>query len=303
MSRADEDGTRPEPVAGTFRTADGLRLHYRRWSSGESHAALAIAHGVAEHGGRYEWLATRLADRGLSVYALDHRGHGASPGPRVHIDRWHRYVDDFERFLARVAGDPPGRPVFALGHSMGALIALEAAIRRGESTPAPPGTALAGVVASAPPLRPTGLAKPHLIFIARVLSRVLPRVSLRLGIDPDALSRDPEVGRRYEDDPLVARRATVRWGTEVLRAVEWIEANASAIRIPLLILHGESDRMVTADGSRWLAREVGAELKLYPGGYHEPHNDLCRENVVRDIADWMAAITSRRSEEQEKEGP
>ncbi len=293
MIRSDADR---RATSGTVRTADHLPLHYARWLGGEAWAALAIAHGVAEHGGRYDRLATRLAGQGIGVYAVDHRGHGASPSPRVHVDRWGRYTDDFERFLEEVAGDLPGRPVFALGHSMGALIALEAATRRDGADPAPPRIPLAGVVASAPPLRPTGLAKPHLVLIARLLSRVVPRFPLDLGIDPYALSRDRDVGRRYEDDPLVERRATVRWGTEVLRALKWIEANASAIRIPLLILHGESDRLVTADGSRWLAREVGAELKLYPGAYHEPHNDLCREEVARDIVAWMSAITGRRAE-------
>jgi alpha-beta hydrolase superfamily lysophospholipase len=255
-------------------------------------AAIAIAHGVAEHGGRYAAFAERLARLSIAVHVMDLRGHGRSGGVRVHVDRWSRYVEDMRSFLELVGTQRGDCPLFLLGHSLGALIALDLAIdvaRRPLGVGGPQ-----GVISGAAAIDPGGVAKPHLVAIARLLSRVTPRVSLDLGIEPAALSRDPAVVHAYRDDPLVERRATVRWGTEVLKAAESIRRRAEEIRLPTLVYHGEADRLTSPDGSRQLASSLtgsDVQLKTYPDVYHEPHNDLCADEVARDVAEW---VTTRR---------
>lgn len=196
--------------------------------------------------------------------------------------------------VARRAAGFAGPP-FVFGHSMGALIALELAIEEGrrgaEGDAAPLGGAgpAAGWISSGAGIRPAGIARPHLVFLARLLSRVTPRLSLDLGIEAEALSRDPAVIEAYRRDPLVRKRATVRWGAEALAAIDRIVEGASAIEGPLLVLHGADDPLAEAEGSRWLASAVGpnAELRVYPEVLHEPHNDPGPGDPLDDLVDWI----------------
>ncbi len=243
---------------------------------------VAILHGIGEHSGRYQSLVKHLSESGFAVCGFDHRGHGRSPGRRGHIGSWSEYRDDVGAFLAHLRGEFPGSKVFLYGHSLGALIAAEYTLSHQEG--------LAGLIVSGIPLKPTGVAKPHLVAMARILSRILPSFSVSLGVNAGALSRDEAVVRAYDADPLVHHRASMRWGTETLAAIERLRSRASAIRVPILILHGEADAVNSVEGSRELLAKVSSsdrKLQVYAGGFHEPHNDLQREQVSRDVEEWL----------------
>ncbi|WP_297853654.1 alpha/beta hydrolase [Meiothermus sp.] len=243
---------------------------------------LLIIHGFGEHSGRYENLAQHLAAQGYAVYAPDLRGHGGSEGQRGHIDRWLDYRSDLAtlyRYMEIWEGSVPG---FLYGHSMGSLVVLE------YLTGQAPG--VRGAIVSGVLLEPGQPAHPLLVAAARFLSRHWPNAPLWLNLSPKALSRDPEVVRAYRKDPLVHNRASARWGTEVLRTIELVKEEVKSIQRPLLILHGEADTISRVEGARWLFREVSSadkELRIYPGGFHEPHNDLCKDQVLQDISEWL----------------
>lgn len=300
MSAATEEPTASE---GWLTAGDGTRLHLRSWRpAAPPSAALAVVHGVGEHAGRYGAFADLLARRGVAVHAFDHRGHGLSGGPPVHVDRWERYVDDLDRFLIRTGAGPAADvPLFLLGHSMGSLVALEWAARnsgtagpgRAEGTEEPAG-GVAGLITSGAVLDPHGIAKPWKVAAAKLLSRLVPRFALSLGIAGEDMSRDPDVVRAYRDDPLVRGRATARWGAEALAAVARVRNAAPSIRLPLLALHGADDPLASPEGSRWLAGVWGGDdvrLEIVPDALHEPHNDRCRARVAALVAAWIAART------------
>lgn len=270
-----------------FAGAGGLELYCRSWRPEEDpRAVVVLVHGVGEHGGRYVNVVGRLVDEGYAVYGYDQRGHGASPGPRVHIDRWSEYREDLRACLDSVAEQVPRRPLVVYGHSMGALVVLDYLLQR------PRG--VEGAIVSGVPIEPAGVGRPHLVALARALSGVLPRISVDLGLDPGALSRDPAVVDAYRADPLVTSRATLRWGTESLGAVRRIKAGMAGIEVPLLVLHGEADRLNLVEGARALFEGVPhpvKELRIYPGVHHEPHNDLGHEQVADDVAQWLDRLT------------
>jgi alpha-beta hydrolase superfamily lysophospholipase len=273
-----------EHEEGTFQGVGGLALYYQNWRPPEDpRGILAIVHGFGEHSGRYPNVVDYLVPRGYAVYGCDLRGHGRSPGQRGHINEWGEYRADVRAFLQFAAEEEPGRPVFLLGHSMGALIVLDYVIRHPEG--------LAGTVLSSVPIDPVGVAKAHLVAIARLLSRLWPRFPLQVGLDTSALSRDPAVVRAYEEDPLVHGQASARWGTESLDIVEWLKTHAAELTIPTLVVHGEADRLDSLDGVRVLfdqARSADKELRVYPGSYHEVHNDLDYPQMVSDLEAWLA---------------
>ena len=72
---------------GKFSGLGDLQLYYQYWlPQGELKAILMVAHGFAEHSGRYDHVAKYFIERSYAVYALDHRGHGKSEGERVHVE-------------------------------------------------------------------------------------------------------------------------------------------------------------------------------------------------------------------------
>ena len=273
---------------GRFIGSGGLELHWWCWrSESVPQAAVALVHGVGEHSGRYANVVGPLVEGGYAVYGYDQRGHGRSPGLRVHIDRWAEYRDDLGAFLRLVAGEERDRPLVVYGHSMGALVVLDYLLQDPRE--------LAGAIVSGVPLEPAGIGSPLLVVVARALSGVRPRHSVNLGLDAAALSRDAAVVEAYRADPLVTPRATVRWGAESLDTVRRVKEGMSRIDLPLLVLHGEDDRLNLAEGARALVEAVphpDKTLHVYPGGYHEPHNDVGHEQVAADVVGWLDCLTN-----------
>lgn len=247
-----------------------------------------LVHGVCEHCGRYSNLVEPLVADGYAVYGYDQRGHGISPGQRVHVGRWAEYREDLAAFVRFVSGIAPGTPVVLYGHSMGSLVVIDYLLHKPEQ--------VAGAVISGVPLEPAGVGSPALIRIARLLTGIAPRLPVDLGLDAAALSRDPDVVRAYRDDPLVTSRATVRWGTESLDTVRRVRVAMGALDTPLLIVHGEADRLNLPEGARELfeaAAAGGKEIRIYPDVHHEPHNDLGHERLAGDVLSWLEQATRR----------
>lgn len=116
-----------------LRGAGGLRIYWQSWAGQSApRAVVVIAHGASEHSGRYRHVAERLVGEGYAVYALDHRGHGRSGGPRPVIDRMENAVADLDSLIVLAADAHPGSQVFLLGHSMGGAISLRYAMAHQE---------------------------------------------------------------------------------------------------------------------------------------------------------------------------
>lgn len=268
---------------GWFGGNGGLNLYYQAWSARRTplRGVVVIVHGVGEHCGAYRHVVEQLAPAGFALYGFDLRGHGRSPGRRGHINSWDDFRQDLRAFLRLVAEQRPGLPRFLLGHSLGGVIVLDYALRYPEG--------LSGVVAIGPAIGEIGIS-PALMRLARLVARVWPTFSLRTGLDASALSRDPGVVAAYRADPLVHGVGSARLGAELERAVAWVQAHAAELRVPLLIQHGEADRLARPDGSRRFVASVTApdkELHEYPGAFHQVHNDLCHAAATAELLAWL----------------
>ncbi len=269
---------------GKFPGFDGIELYYQRWRTDSApRAVVAIVHGLGEHSGRYANVVSCLVPDGFTVYGFDLRGHGRSPGQRGAINSFSEYVEDVKAYLQFVAAQEPGRPLFLYGHSLGGLIVLNYV----EHYP----QGLKGVISSGPAVGKLGVS-PLLFALARVLSVVAPKLSMNNGLDVTAISRDAAVVKAYTSDPLVHPLGTPRLATEMAAAGQYANAHAAEIKLPLLIVQGGADRICVPEGSRAFFDKMTADDKQrieYPGVYHEPHNDLGWEKVVRDIEGWIVA--------------
>ncbi len=266
----------------------GLDLHAQAWlPDGGARAVIVLAHGLGEHSGRYARTASDLVARGYAVYALDHRGHGRSPGPRANIGRFEHLVSDFCAFAGRATRQHLDTPVVLLGHSMGGAVAFAAALRLQQQQQ------LRGLILSAPALATGEPVPPLRRLVAHMLSLVAPDTGL-LKLQPSHVSRDPVVVRDYAADPLVHHGAIpARTLVELLAAMQAFPAQAPRLSLPTLVLHGTADRLVPLSGVRPLYQTLGARIrtiKYYEGLFHEVLNEPERAQVLDDIEQWLATV-------------
>lgn len=281
--------TTPAHREGTFTGVGGVSIFWQAWlPPGPCRGVVVIAHGAGEHSGRYLHVAGRLVREGYAVYALDHRGHGRSAGPRALVDRMDNLVADLDTLVLQAADEQgaqarSGVPVFLLGHSMGGLVALCYALRHQDRLDA---LALSG------PLAAIEAAPAAVQIAAKVLSAVAPRLPV-YGVDPTLVSRDPAVVAAYESDPLVRHgKLPVRTVAELAAAVESLPGAVPRITVPTLILYGEADKICPPEGSVMLSERIGATdrtIKSYPGLYHEILNEPEQDQVMDDLCAWLGA--------------
>jgi alpha-beta hydrolase superfamily lysophospholipase len=267
---------------GKLTGVGGLERYWQRWVPDAVRATVVISHGASEHSSRYAWTAEQLGARGYATYALDHRGHGHSAGPRAYIDRMDNVVADLDRVVDTAR---QGGRLFLLGHSMGGCVALTYTIRHQEK--------LDGLILSAP-LAALEAASPVTRLAGRVLSAIAPRLGV-YDIDSSAVSRDPQVVRDYDADPLNYHgKLPARTVAELTTSVASFPEAVTRITVPTLVMHGTDDRLVPPAATDMLEARLGSSDKTvirYEGLYHEILNEPERDHVVGDIADWLDAHT------------
>ena len=264
----------------THTTPDGATLLVRDWPpTGSPWAQLLLVHGVGEHAGRYERTGGILAAAGIAVTAFDLRGHGGSSGRRGDVERWTDLTGDVGRLLAEVRMSAEGRPVVLMGHSMGGLICLDAVLS-GAATPD-------RLILSSPGLGDGLPAWQH--RLAPLMARLRPTMVIKNAWDSSALSRDPEVARAADTDPLNLNGSTVRLGAQAFAAQDRVNAGIAALTIPTFVTHGGEDPLVPPRTSERLGALPGLTRRLYPTLRHETLNEPEGPQVAADMIAWLRA--------------
>jgi alpha-beta hydrolase superfamily lysophospholipase len=269
-------------------TRDGLRLY--AWvcrPTGPIQGVIALIHGMGEHSRRYDHLTAYWASNGYASAGFDLRGHGRSQGPRGHTPSFEHLMDDIALFTAQVAQELPGYPLYLYGHSMGGNLALNFLIRRQP--------ALTAGIASAPYLRLAFEPPKFKLILARLLYRILPALTFPSGLDASCLSHDPEVVRRFREDPLVHDRISVAFFTGIQAAGEDALNRAAELTLPVLVMHGSADRITSPAASEAFVTSSNgrATFKGWPGYFHELQNEPEWQPVARFVLDWLNQFARR----------
>lgn len=250
----------------------GGRLYYQWWRPDrEPTAHVVVSHGYAEHGGRYRHVATALTAAGLGVWIPDHRGHGRSEGPRADIESVAAAVGDLDLFVDLVQAEAAGAPLFLVGHSMGGLIATAYAQAHQDRLR---GLALSGALVH---------VAPEVVALAELDE--IPDLGLA-----DAVSSDPAVVQAYKDDPLVYLGPPPRGFLRATGQVDEVRSGLGNITIPILVMHGSADLLVSPQALRDIVAGVSSEdlmARLWPGLWHEIFNEPDQGKVLALLTAWI----------------
>jgi lysophospholipase len=268
---------------------DGFEFYTQTWKAGKTkpEKVIVVQHGFGEHSGRYQNLIAALEDEKASVYALDARGHGKTPGKRGHISDFNLYASDLAVLVQKARAENKGVPIFLLGHSMGALIATLAALKSEVAAE------LSGLILSSGAFKPAlDTVQAIKKAVGTVLARFAPALTVPAGLNVNLISRDHAVVQAYINDPLVHGMISLKMGVDLFAVGEALIEQASRITLPVLVFHGDADGIAQAQGSKEFFQALSSKdktLKIYPGFYHETMNEPLadRKQVLNDVVQWI----------------
>ncbi len=267
---------------GRFTTADDLKLFYRFYDAGAGADTLLILHGMGEHSGRYEKFQKFLEGKNLSIAVFDYRGHGLSEGDKVYVNSFDDYLKDVETFTAFLKDQHQvSRKIFLLGHSMGGLMAFYFALKYSDQ--------LQSLILSAPCFGVPGenWIRPFNQF----MNAFAPKFYYRNPVNWSRLSHDPEEVKIYLKDTLIHRQISVRLLHEMLRCGDDLNSKETfKFHCPVYVLSAGIEKIVSAGRIESIFRKISApdkDLKNYPGFYHEIFNETRREEVFRQLLDFI----------------
>ena len=260
-------------------TFDSQKIFLKRDLVNDPKAVIIIVHGLNEHQGRHDYLAGRLNGEGFSVYRFDNRGHGRSDGTQSYIEDFNTYLDDADTVYELAKNENPELPIFMLGHSMGGFIAAAYGVKYPNK--------LRGQILSA--------------AAVTTLDEMEELKELSLEDNPDLklpnklgkyISRSDYVVDDYEKDPYVSDFTTLKLMKVVFmeEGVPWLNDNLDQYKYPVLILHGEDDKIVDPKCSERFYDLIASEDKSfisYPELYHEILNSEEKEKVINDLKSWI----------------
>jgi lysophospholipase len=244
---------------------------------------VVVTHGYAEHCGRYHEVANVIVQAGWAALTYDVRGHGKSPGVRGYVDAFHEYTDDLRAVIEVARGLVPApAPLVLLGHSHGSLITLRAASD---------GVAANALIVSSPYLALRMAVPGWKRLLAKVASRIAPRLAQPNGIKADQLTHDKEMQRIHDADPANFSVATSRWFVESSKAQDEVAANAARITLPSTWLVGADDPLTDPAQSKRVASSMkNADYHELRGFLHEVFNEVDRAQPFELLTRTLAAI-------------
>ena len=268
-----------------FTAGDGVQLHHLRWRSRQSptSAVVVFLHGIASHAGWFAETAADLNRQGVEVYGLDRRGSGRSGGPRGHLDRYERALDDIEQLIRLVASDHPGAPVFLAASSWAAKLGVVYAAQR----PAP----LAGLLLLGPGLFPRVNLAPWRRIVVVAGHLVHPTARLPIPLTPELYTANPPYRDYIRADPLRLLEATTQFFWETARLDRRRDRDTPRLVLPVLLLQGENDQMMDVPTTRrWFAGLAGDHntYRAYPGAGHTLDFEPDRTQYLDDMLAWLS---------------
>ena len=265
----------------TWKSYDGINLFAQEWKpQSKPIAAIALVHGLGEHSSRYNHVAEFFNKSNMGFVGFDLRGHGRSEGKRGHIPSDESIWQDIKLLLKKTRAKYKGTPIFLYGHSMGGEFVLAYSIKKQPK--------ISGVIATSPGICPKDPVSFPKYLMAKIFNIIYPSIQMNNDLDRTGLSHDKEIVNKYNNDPLVHGLISARLGLSIIENGKWILKNGSKLNLPLLLMVGEKERLVNIQAIKDLSKKVpNVDFKIWPGLYHELHNEPQKEEVLNYMLKWI----------------
>jgi alpha-beta hydrolase superfamily lysophospholipase len=247
----------------------------------EVKGVLVLVHGFGEHSGRYmENVIPMFLSTGLAVVVYDNFGHGKSGGKQGHCPSYEALLQLLDVVIEKAGSLFPQVPQFLYGHSMGGNLVLNYALRNT--------TNLKGIIASSPYLRLAFQPPKWKMVLGKAMLNIWPSITLPAGLDPNGISRIPEEVEKYKSDSLIHDKVSPMFSFPIIDAGKWAIINATSLNIETLLVHGTADPIIDFKGTKEFHENNNTTtLKLFEGGYHELHHDICKVELLNVIQNWL----------------
>ena len=278
-----------EDSMDTLTCIDGLQLDIHTWQPISPKGVILAIHGGLAHGGDFVTPALYFKEQGYATVSYDLRGHNKQK--KVYIEKFEHLLEDTLLFLQWVKKAYPGLPIFIMGHSVGGLLATYLGLGMFKND-----EDILGYIISSPfYVNATPIPK-VMQNLSSVLSKIAPKMSVPLDDVMDYLTHDETITMRHrqdEKDFTRAQQCSVRFAKELQVAQSGLPSKMKNWNAPLFAVVAGDDKLADTQGTRALLDEVDQNLLTYQyheKNYHENFNELNREDIFRDIQNWMNTL-------------
>ncbi len=270
-------------TSNVLQTSDGQQLPLRAWLPKQAtpKAVVIALHGMNDYSHAFEMPAALMNEQGIAVYAYDQRGFGGAVGRGIWAGE-NNLVADLRDMVILLKARYPKTPLFVMGESMGAAVAIAACSK-------PDFPAVNGVILSAPAV--WGGDSMNIFYRASLwtMAHVMPaKILTGEGLHILASDNIPmlrELGR----DSLVLKGTRMDSIYGLVQLMGKGYEGMKELRVPALILYGQNDQVIPPEAIEGAIKEVPQQHKLayYPAGYHLLLRDLHRDIPTYDAIAWM----------------
>lgn len=298
----------------TFVDPQKYEIFVYKWSQDSGcpvKAAIQIAHGMAETAARYERFAKALTEAGYIVYANDHRGHGMTAKFPEKVgfmgtDGLNWAVEDMHRLHQIIQAENPSIPRFLLGHSMGSFLTQQYISLYGAGLQ---GVILSGTSGKQGFILNLGAVLAKWVMVLKGAQTPSPFLDqLTFGsynnhFKPnrtkfDWLSRDEAEVDAFMADPFCGAIFSAGYFYDLCCLLKRIHQLANQrhipVDLPIYLFSGTQDPV--GNYTKTIHRLIqtyqtlgigDVTCKFYPEGRHEMLHEINRDEVTRDIIEWL----------------
>ena len=268
-----------------LKTGDGEALDIHIWEPEAPKAVLAAIHGGLAHGGDYVTPALYFKEKNIATVAYDLRGHKQE---KTYFASFDQYLEDTAVFVNWIKKTYPDIPVFVVGHSMGGLIATHFGIKYAAND-----SVIKGFILSSPYYENAIKVAPIMIPVVKLLGAILPKMVIPAPDLTELLTHDEEITQRHrldEADGIRSAKATMRFGSELLKAQKWVKDNFEKWNRPTFAVIAGADEVADYKEAEALLKSMDNSLLTYlfhKDNFHENFNELNRAETFGKMYEWI----------------